>query len=291
MPRQPSRSRSYVFTLNNFNADDVLDLRQSGRELRDVKYLVFGREIGESGTRHLQGYVQFKQPKSFAAAKRWISSRAHVEKANGKPWQAADYCKKDGDFEEFGVAPISPKSKGQKEKERWSGILKFATEGNLDGLAEEEPQAFIQHYSTLKRIACDYGPVLCDNESVSGVWYYGAPGVGKSRLARDRAVGVPYLKNCNKWWDGYMGHDTVIIDDFDKGHKVLGHHLKIWADRYAFTAEVKGSSIRIRPKHIIITSNYKIEEIFEDPSLIAALRRRFRVMHLISYNGEEARFE
>jgi len=87
-----------------------------------------------------------------------------------------------------------------------------------------------------------------------------------------------YMKLPNKWWDGYQQQEYVIIDDFDKNHAVLGYHLKIWADRYAFSAEVKGSTIMIRPRNIIVTSNYHPKDIWgESPNTLGPILRRFRV--------------
>lgn len=98
-------SRNWCFTLNNYDADDervLCELGSSGR----VVYLVFGRELGATGTRHLQGYVRFPNAKVLASVKSLVSTRGHYEIARGTPLQASTYCKKDGDFEEFGQPPV-----------------------------------------------------------------------------------------------------------------------------------------------------------------------------------------
>lgn len=76
--------------------------------------------------------------------------------------------------------------------------------------------------------------------------------------------------------DEYNNQEVVIIDDWSPNHECLIWHLKIWADRYPFNAETKGSSMLIRPKKIIITSNYAIEECFHNEQDIEAIKRRFK---------------
>ena len=89
---------------------------------------------------------------------------------------------------------------------------------------------------------------------------YGASGVGKSRYARHLAGELPfYRKMCNKWWDGYRGESIVVMDDIGKEHSVLGHHLKLWADRYGFIGETKNGAITPDYDRFIVTSQYSPE--------------------------------
>ncbi len=100
-PKQTSASKRFVFTVNNYTQNDVDKLRSI--EVGQVDYLVFGKEVGDNNTPHLQGYVQFVKAVRFKTVKEAINERAHVEKAKGNPKQASDYCKKDGDFYELGT--------------------------------------------------------------------------------------------------------------------------------------------------------------------------------------------
>lgn len=128
---------------------------------------------------------------------------------------------------------------------------------------------------SIHEIAKDHLRLPASMSTTAGEWFHGKSGTGKSKTARDLYPGA-YLKLCNKWWDGYQGEEVVIIDDFDISHSVLGHHLKIWGDHYPFLAEVKGGAIAIRPKKIIVTSNYSIEEIWmNSPQTSEPILRRY----------------
>lgn len=265
-----SVSRSYCLTLNNYSEAEYAALLATG-----CRYVILGREIGSEGTPHIQGYIYFSTEKSLSQLKK-LNSRAHWEIAKGTPDDNYVYCSKDHAFEERGSIPMSQKRKGETEQERWTKSFELAKTGKL----EEIPADIrLRYYRTFKEIKKDYMAPCPDAEDLTGVWIYGAAGCGKSRSAR-LTYPESYMKMCNKWWDGYQDHETVIIDDLDTKHEVLGHHLKIWGDRYAFLAETKGGAIMIRPKTICVTSQYSIEEIWHDCETRDAMNRRFKVVKM-----------
>lgn len=94
------RAKHWCFTMNNYTDQDVQRL---SNPLPGVEYLVFGREVGASGTRHLQGYVCFQSRKRLSQCIA-IIGQAHFT-VTRFVLQSIEYCKKDGDFIEVGTAP------------------------------------------------------------------------------------------------------------------------------------------------------------------------------------------
>lgn len=272
-----AQGKKYVFTLNNPTVGDKVKLQTLVALNDKVKYIVYGEEVGESGTPHYQGAIHFKTNHRLSAVKATLPFGCHIEIQKARDDLAIDYCKKDGKVFQAGVAPMSKKRQGEMEKERWEVARKKAKLGDFDGI---DADILIRCYGALKSIHKDNMPKVNDALDVTGTWLWGEAGAGKSRLARQRHPDF-YNKLINKWWDGYKGEDAVIIDDWDPNHDVLGHHLKIWSDRYAFLAEVKGGAMNIRPNHIVVTSQYPPEECFKDQRTVAAIRRRFKVEHVV----------
>lgn len=104
--RQGTACVQWCFTLNNYTDDDVSIVDSLHPE--KVKYLVYGFEKGESGTPHLQGYMQCTKNQRLTALKKWLP-KAHWEVAKGSPTQNRTYCIKENDFKEYGSLTVSGK--------------------------------------------------------------------------------------------------------------------------------------------------------------------------------------
>jgi len=257
------KSRGFVFTLNNYTEDEYLQVKSI-----PCRFMVVGREVGESGTPHLQGFVYFENGRSELSI-RGLLPRAHVECQKGSNKSAIEYCKKEGDFIEIGNPP-----KDGAGANKWKEVYVMAKQRKWVELAECFPSYWIRYESSLRRQGEYFTGTLGFTDR--NKWYWGRSGTGKSRKARE--VEPLYLKKRNKWWDGYDNEDTVLIEEWSPDLKHTAQELKIWADIYSFPAEIKGGMIVIRPKLIIVTSNYSIEECFDERD-IEAVRRRFEVVH------------
>lgn len=121
-------------------------------------------------------------------------------------------------------------------------------------------------------------------DSPCGVWIFGDSGCGKTTSVV-KCYPECYIKPRNIWWDGYQNEEIVLLDDVDKYDVRLGGPLKHWSDAFPFIGERKGGSRRIRPKKLIVTSQYKMEDIWTDKETLEALNRRFVVFEKIK--GQE----
>lgn len=94
------------------------------------------------------------------------------------------------------------------------------------------------------------------------IWLTGPSGSGKSRRAREICGEDVYTKNTgHKWWDGYDGHEDVILDDFRDSWWPITYMLAL-IDRYEFQVEYKGGMRQMRAKRIIITSIFTPDTMY-----------------------------
>ena len=63
-----AQSKYWCFTLNNYTDEDV-----DGVDAWEYDYVIFGKEVGDNGTPHLQGYVECKTKKRLT----WLKNNFH----------------------------------------------------------------------------------------------------------------------------------------------------------------------------------------------------------------------
>jgi hypothetical protein len=268
------RSRGWVFTRNNPTPNTWLHYRSiaSGGGCR---YCVLGKERGpETGTPHIQGYIYFKTKKSFTQVKSFFGDNLHIEAQRGTCKEAIDYCKKEGDFEEFGNPPLTRQEAGKRSDELRRKRNLELLDGSLDAIVRRGSISILQVPVLQKaRLIIRQEAEPYTHPTVRGIWIHGPPGTGKSHRARTEFSESLYVKAQNKWFDGYTGQKYILMDDFDC--PALGHYLKIWLDKWSCSGEVKNATVNLRHEKFIITSNYLPGNLWpEDPILVQAISRR-----------------
>lgn len=107
------RSRAWCWTLNNYTDEEYEKLKTFGHN--NTEKFVIGKEVGELGTPHLQGYYYFKHPQRLNRLKE-INTRIHWERSKGSAEQNLKYCSKDGDFVQKGCEkPVTQQEVIKKE--------------------------------------------------------------------------------------------------------------------------------------------------------------------------------
>jgi len=161
----PNQTRHWCFTINNWTVDHE-DFLVSLAER--VTYLVFGYEEGASGTPHLQGYVIFKTPQRFNEARNKLPQGTHLEAKRGTSYQAAEYCKKEGLFKEFGVPPRDSNSSPFDRFREWV-LQVYQDKGRAPTdreTADQFPALFVRYRRNLQdlaRLVCPQ-PILEEGE-------------------------------------------------------------------------------------------------------------------------------
>lgn len=265
--RDPKKTWFLTYPKNNTSIADALAALQS---VDDIIEYVIAREKHKDGSFHLHAYVKYKKGVTLKQAPGLfdlIGKSGHYEPVRSCK-SVVKYCTKESDFiSNFNVEKyLAKKGKVTSETLRTYTAIE-ALDLGIVGIGS------LKSYEYGRSLAIKpYSPT-----DLRGIWFYGAPGTGKSLKAREIAGEDVYLKAQNKWWDGYTGQSTVILDDLDEEFKSW-HNLKIWTDRYPCFGEIKGGQVALSYEKFIVTSNYSIESLCEGkPELIEALKRRFKV--------------
>jgi len=284
MPRLPGNSsKNWVFTLNNYNETSYEDVWR--RIELHAKYAIVGREVGDSGTPHLQGYVQFPRRHNLSTVRALIHSGAHFEPARGGYESNKSYCSKDGNYREFGEPSTTQGGRPSRDSvaRRYVELQQQSRGlGSISEFADENPGVYYFSGHNLRRNFLEKHPPI-NRPAIEVKWVWGKPGVGKSRMAHELYPDAYIKEPKTKWWNGYMLECEVIIDDYGPLCVDINHLLR-WFDRYKCLVECKHGMMPLYAYKFIVTSNFHPAQIFkfgdETHPQLPALERRMEIIEM-----------
>jgi hypothetical protein len=266
------RYRNIVFTHFNNTINDW-------KNCSILEYCIIGSEICPStGKHHLQGYGELKNQTRLTSLKKSLPQGCHFERRFGSQKEAIDYCKKDNKWEEWGER----KKQGNRIDRHKLKELARAGE-RISTVVSEYDVSFneIKFYEKLQTIF-----EVPQRRDVEVIWICGDPGVGKSRLAEKLAGSDVYDKRGDsKWWDGYDGQETIILDEWrpSKYWNVSNTLGVLGGER--MRVEVKGGSKVAKWKRIFVTTVDRPEEYWRknhSDEQIKQLTRRITRLAILS---------
>ena len=248
-----SRSRDWIVVCNNYTEDHINRFKSF---LGGGDKAVYGLEVGESGTPHIQGAIRLEHRISFKALSKKLIG-FHLELMKGTPIQAFSYCLK-GTSEtkegwtyditgpnyngwHYGKFPVSQGKRTDNERMKECSNMREAVQ-------------VAKNYQNIQFFKC----FLEFSESprkwkTEVYWYWGETGTGKSWLARKLAPNAYIKSTPNKWWNGYDGHEDVILNDYRHSWFIFSELLNL-LDEYEHQVETKGGMRQFKPKRIFITT-------------------------------------
>lgn len=262
-------SRSYCFTLNNYTLDELAGIHNTAEEFR---YIIIAAEVGKTGTKHLQGYVELWKKERFTRFKGGPLGRANFSERKGDRETARNYCMKDGDYVEYGHW----ESGGQGKRNDLKEVMGKIKEGKpLMTVMEEHPSTvarslkFVEKYQSLIERESTKAFRTVDVEVL-----WGDAGCGKTRRAHEYDEDVFTVDSDVAFpFDGYNGEKTILLDDFYGGMK-YSTLLRV-LDGHQYRVNVKGGYRYAQWTKIFITSNKPPEEWYTF-GLTPALERRIK---------------
>ena len=255
-----------------------------------VRYLLYApEECPETGKKHWQGYVYFRDKVSIKTAQRILESpNIHMEPVVSdlecnKAYIIGPY-EKDGkskpfnpDHKLFGVEPKQGKRVDLDElKEK---IMN--DEETVDNIIVSNPIMYHQYGRTLEKIEDIKMSKKFRTKMTTCDWLCGPTGIGKSHYAFENFTPETHyvVPNDNGWWDNYRQQDIVILNDF-RGHISYNELLQL-IDKWPYNVPRRGRPpLPFTSKHIIITSSLGPEEIYnkrDAEDKIEQLMRRINV--------------
>lgn len=236
------KARKWCMTWNNYTEEEYLELEQVFKDLGWV--YIIGKEVGKSGTPHLQIYCEAKNPVSFEGMKkRW--PKCHIEKAKGSREENKKYCSKEN-AASMNI-PLSPEELYDIEmKQEYEDCKWYPWQEEILNLIESPPDKRKVH------------------------WYWEETGnVGKSFLCKyldwkyDAIIANGKQSDVFNQYKDYLQNKKkqpkVALIDIPRSHKdyICYSTFEKIKDGLFYSGKYEGGKLRLTKHHLIIFANFE----------------------------------
>ena len=262
--------RTWMFTLNNYT-DAQAEWCESYAENDSVIRMTVSKEVGDSGTPHLQGCITWKGTKRLAAVNKIL--KAHWTKADSPDDAHAYPCKADSevivqcdkrnsgkrvDLEDMAKAVLECDTlhevmlvPGVAKYHSWAEKLWTTRPLEAEGIADFRPW---QHALYLE--------MLQEPDDRKVIWYHDeAGGAGKTTMARHLiTMGAFYCRN-GKTADlcyAYANQRIIVIDLARSVEGMVNYNvIETLKDGLMFSTKyMSATKVRKGPAHVVVMANF-----------------------------------
>lgn len=255
-------ARGWAGTCNNYTQDDIDFYDKLFEKDKSIVYFVYGFEVGEKcKTPHLQMFIYFKNAKTFdVMCKKYCKVKpTEWSQMRTNEYDCAKYCKKDGDYKEFGTPPKQNQGRRVDLEDVYKKIKEGAT---FSDIAEYAPGLAQRYANGIDRLIREqYNKPRTESPNI--YWIWGESGSGKTySVTNGLKPDDYYMKANNRWWDGYQQQDNVIFDEYNAWMSIEDLNMLISPHRYL--VEVKGGTIHFNSKNVYIISAAPPHELYKN---------------------------
>lgn len=279
---------NWCFTFNNYTEEQKEQLFEYLQVVS--KWYVVGKEVGASGTPHLQGCFSLITRVRFQTLKNMLTQKdlktIHIEKMLGKPWQAIEYCKKDGDISQY-VAdsyslPTKPKTQFIKQSETMPNLLtkKITIEDlnqeqkNLVNIFKEKLCQKSRQIYWFWESEGNWGKTLCSLYMIDN---YGA--LMLSGACKDAIYGFYNYCETNRRVPPVVIFDIPRVSEDHISYQALEQIV----NGCVFSPKYEGGMLRFDKPHVIVFANQtpEVSKLSADRWRIINLRRDYKQIEYI----------
>lgn len=239
-----------------------------------IEYGVYQRErCPESGREHVQFHFEWSERKRFSQVQKLLP-KAHIERVRdvdkSRSYAQKEESRVDGPF--F-IGEIG------KRKQVVDVVSELKKRRAIDVVCEHTSLWWRLH--SMQRLECALQARNVRTTRTELFYVYGKTGCGKTMMAsRFGKLLSTYWHQGDKWWDGYMQQDLVIVDEFH-GQCFDNRLLLKLGDYTPLQLQTKGGQVQFNSVAVIFLSNLPPEDtiFLGKDEVVDALKRRFRVIN------------